>query len=195
MADRYGWCHTTQCVADWSWGQNANNLFTLLGAVATFAAAFLALRFSQREAKRRLADDLVRAKLAAIANLHLVSDMQSWLDRVRAVMVGHLAVAGAEGATEAVKDVFAFMSTSYGEIGNDALLLLAAQPGDAAFRISRAFTVLGHLREQGVRISNVFHEGVEDVTRAEVIAVIAVLKSASDDLLVASKALHEAAKF
>ena len=86
MADRYGWCHTAQCVADWSWGPNANNVFTLLGAIATFAAAYLALRFSQREAKRRQAEDLVRARLAAIANVHLIDDMRLWLDRVRPIM-------------------------------------------------------------------------------------------------------------
>jgi hypothetical protein len=61
------WCHSWQCVADWTWGSNANNLATALGAIATFVAAYLALRFSQLEARRRRADDLMRAKLCLIA--------------------------------------------------------------------------------------------------------------------------------
>jgi hypothetical protein len=195
MADRYGWCHTTQCVAEWSWGQNANNLFTLFGAIATFAAAYLALRFSQREAKRRQAEELMRAKLAAIANAHFVADVHKWVEREREKIELAMRVDGLAGAKAALQAVFVVISTQIEPVADDALLLLAAMPGGAAFRISRAFATLGHLREDEFRLKQVYDVESEVRIRAEVRSAIAALESSGTDLSIASAALSDAAKF
>lgn len=195
MADRYGWCHTAQCVADWSWGQNANNVFTLMGAVATFAAAYLALRFSQGEAKRRQMEDLTRGRLAAIANAHLVTDTHACLMRERGKMEFALTLPGHAGAQQALQAVFALNAIQMEEVSDDALLLLAAIPGGAAFHISRAFARMKHLRESGFRLNAIFHGPSDGEMRAEVESAMATIDQCTNDLLIASAALDEAAKF
>ncbi len=192
MADRYGWCHTAQCVAEWSWGQNANNLFTLLGAAATFAAAFLALRFSQRESKRRLTEDQTRAKLAAVANLHSISEMADFAERI-VVGCTSAAIGAAASPRGVVRELIVFIDVPYAEINDADLLMLAALPSSAAFLISRGFAAFRHVRDQRARFWQMDHEA--DATKALAWELIGVIKEASQDFALAAGALKEAAKF
>ena len=82
----YGWCRSWQCVADWTWGQNANNLATLLGAIATFAAAWLALHLSQKETRRLRDERQVQARLIAIATEPLVRRVIERLKAARSAL-------------------------------------------------------------------------------------------------------------
>lgn len=192
MADRYGWCHTAQCVAEWSWGQNANNLFTLLGAVATFVAAFLALRFSQRESKRRLTEDQTRAKLVAVANLHNISEMADFAERI--VMDCTAASLGTASSPQGVvRELIVFIDVQYTEIDSADLLMLTALPSSAAFLISRGFAAFRHVREQRARFWQMDLDA--DETKSFAWGLIGVIKDASQDFALAAGALKEAAKF
>ena len=61
----YSICKDWTCALDWLSGQPGNNMFTAVGAGATFLAAYLALRFSQSAARDIQHEKLVRARIAA----------------------------------------------------------------------------------------------------------------------------------
>jgi hypothetical protein len=197
----YGWCHSWQCVADWSWGQSANNVFTLMGAVATFAAAFLALRFSHQEAQRKQSDDMLRARLAAIANVHLVSDVHRFLHDSITQIGAAAAPEGHEAGKHALRVALAVLDVSLETVADDALVFLVPLGANGGFRITRAYATLAHLREQRHRFQLLFDqiaapvETLEASHRGAAKLVIAELARARGDLAIAAAVLEHAAKF
>lgn len=198
----YGWCDSWQCVAEWTWGQNFNNLATLLGAIATFAAAFLALRFSQAESKRHQSDALIQARLAAIANLHVVTDAYRFVrgtleHQVRPALDANTS----EDSRQGIAAVIGLLGVPLDEVGDDALLRLVSIGDNVAFRISRAFATLAHLREQQVRLQAFADVHPAEATnmgkfrRQELTLLVEQLERVHDDLAAAGIVLKKSAEF
>ncbi|MFL6627456.1 MAG: hypothetical protein ACJ8G1_13490 [Vitreoscilla sp.] len=143
----YGWCATWQCFAAW-WGTPfANNLFTLLGAIATFVAALFALRFSQSEAHRRAADEDARAKVTAAANLAKMRDARDSLAEIARLCGEAHATDGAPGVVKVLFNVTGRWEV-IPRLDPGTLLLLVPLPNQVAIRLSRAFGVIDLLERQ-----------------------------------------------
>ena len=193
MASDYGWCHTAQCVAEWSWGQNANNLFTLLGAIATFIAAFLALLFSTQEARRQRVEDMTRARVAAIANLHTIREMATFANRLVAMCIEVRLNPGIHQLRPLVDQLIRFADTAYDEISDADLLLLASLPDEPAFRIARGYAAFSHLKDQRNRLVTCDYS--TDEAQAMASTLIESIKNAGQDFDIAAMSLLSASKF
>ena len=190
MTDKYGWCHTTQCVAEWSWGQSANNLFTLLGAIATFAAALLALRFSQAEARRRAAEDEARANIFAVSRLHVVRDMDRFILGVR-MRLAEVANPDENKRVQEQIAMFVEILNTHIEVLDESAMVLSPLRNSTAVRLVRAFSRWEHLKEERPAMWAVLAPEVHDGCRHERFAYWAsVLDSMTTDLRASLRTLE-----
>jgi hypothetical protein len=195
-SDGYGWCHSWQCVAEWTWGSNASNVATLFGVIATFIAAYVALRISRGDSLRRRKEDEMRARLAAIANHHVVADA---LERVKAWHSDLATLTKADGwerTRMTMHKAVALFDTELRPVDNEAQALLAALPGNAAFHIARGFANIQHLRERRASLESLCNAATDyERLRVALVDVLLTLERAIRDLSFAKDTLSKAAAF
>ena len=138
----------------------------------------------------------MRAKLAAIANLHLVTEtierLEGWLSELK-----QMAKADEyERTRQTMRMAVAFLEPELQPVSDEAQMLLGALSGNIAFRIARAFKHMQQLHEGRAKLEALcLGRDNYSKLRAELERVFLRMEGSIRDLKVAGDALHKEVAF